>query len=409
MFVHNSPTKKLNDIKTLKSELSILNILSVLFQIPEARETAQKASSDLARITKVIDGFYQLLGKNNWICFSSMNLDRLESISSHQSPEAAERELIAYLKEEGVLERMITQLNRFPDMRPRLNLLRKAEQDYLDGRYYSSVLVTISVMDGFVNDIDKHDRHGLHTRKPEDVLTNDRVSTVWEGLPSAVSVFNKSIHKRIDEPIYDVYRHGIMHGMLTNFDNDIVASKAWCMLFAVADWADSKAMLSSKQGESPIFLDALKKLASIKKGNEETDRMLDMWVAHEVDLENPANKHDKLVIETCNSFFEAWKKGNYGKLAEFFPENPANTLRKQAGIARKYYSSYPIVSFEILNIDRCAAAIAQIKVKLTSNDNEWIASMRLVRQNENIAVAEWEPGSWKVIEYAVAPFKPVEE
>ena len=47
---------------------------------------------------------------------------------------------------------MITRMNRFPDMRPRIPLLEKAEQDYLQGRYYSSILVTATVMDEFVDD-----------------------------------------------------------------------------------------------------------------------------------------------------------------------------------------------------------------------------------------------------------------
>jgi hypothetical protein len=37
--------------------------------------------------------------------------------------------------------------------------------------------------------------------------------------------------------VFDVYRHGIVHGTVSRFDNVVVATKAWKMLFAVADWA----------------------------------------------------------------------------------------------------------------------------------------------------------------------------
>ena len=33
---------------------------------------------------------------------------------------------------------------------------------------------------------------------------------------------------------------GIMRGMVIDYDNDVVASKAWCMLFAVGDWVDAE-------------------------------------------------------------------------------------------------------------------------------------------------------------------------
>lgn len=46
---------------------------------------------------------------------------------------------------------------------------------------------------------------------------------------------------------YSVFRHGIMHGMVTNFDNEVVASKAWCMLFAVCDWVDA---IEADKGEA---------------------------------------------------------------------------------------------------------------------------------------------------------------
>lgn len=49
-------------------------------------------------------------------------------------------------------------------MQPRIGLLQKALADYEAGRYYSTVLVLLSVTDGFVNDLDTAARQGLYTR-----------------------------------------------------------------------------------------------------------------------------------------------------------------------------------------------------------------------------------------------------
>lgn len=139
---------------------------------------------------------------------------------------SAEAELIAFLKEGETIGAALNRLNRYEDMRPRLPLLRKAAEDYFEGRYYSVVLVLIAVMDGFVNDSDKSIRRGLHTRDPEEMHTEDCVATMWNGLPAVQAAFTKSFRAREDSEVHSVFRHGIMHGMVTNFDNEVVASKA---------------------------------------------------------------------------------------------------------------------------------------------------------------------------------------
>lgn len=42
-----------------------------------------------------------------------------------------------------------------------------------------------------------------------------------------------------------------MHGMVIDYDNDVVALKAWCMLFAVGDWVDTEARKRETEDEDP--------------------------------------------------------------------------------------------------------------------------------------------------------------
>ena len=58
------------------------------------------------------------------------------------------------------------------------------------------------------------------------------------GLTHSMKTFRTTIKKRVDDEVFEVYRHGIVHGAVVNFDNVVVATKAWNMLFAVADWAN---------------------------------------------------------------------------------------------------------------------------------------------------------------------------
>lgn len=371
-------------------------------------EATKHVSAELDRIVDIVKEFYRVLGKRNWVFFDALNLDRVEKIVSMPSPQEAESELISYLKEQGTLEKMITMLNCFPEMRPRLDLLRKAEQDYLSQRYYSSVLVTVSVMDGFVNDLFKDERRGLHARTPEDMRAEDCIAAIWEGLPSVQQTFTKSVHKRIDEPIYEVYRHAIMHGMATDFDNDVVASKAWCMLFAVCDWAKAK-LKSRDVSEKPVDLkQALADYVEIQKRNDEQKKRLAKWKPHVVDLDNPS-AGDVELINDCESFFTAWVSKNYGELGSFFPNSAGYRASAQAGKAREYYAPHPITGFVIERINRTAASVAQVKARVASDNGGWVASIRFVRFDGDNLAADWESGKWKVMQYATSPFIDVGE
>lgn len=155
----------LPSVKELRRNAFGLGIIGTLFGIDGARMAALEVRNDLADLCGIVDGFYHLLGDKNWVFSNALNLERMRAVVSGLTPEDAERALVEYLKEEGVLHQMIIRLNRFPDMRPRISLLEKAERDYLDGRYYSSVLVTVSVMDGFVNDVSKLEGRRGFTRK----------------------------------------------------------------------------------------------------------------------------------------------------------------------------------------------------------------------------------------------------
>lgn len=156
-----------------------------------------------------------------------------------QPVDAAERTLIDYYKGDDVLAFMTRALRSLPGMAPRMGLIERARRDYVAGRYYSTVLLLIAVMDGFVNDMDTARRRGLHARDDDEMSAWDSVVGHHLGLAKAHRTFTKTFSKTSEKEIHELYRNGIVHGTLTNFDNDIVATKAWNRLFAVADWAKS--------------------------------------------------------------------------------------------------------------------------------------------------------------------------
>lgn len=398
-------TGSLPSIVSLRKEVKRLRMVASVLHLDDVMENAQDAEKKLDELVALVDDFYRLLGNRNWVFSDALNLDRMKVVVSKPSPEESEQELIAYLREDDVLHGMINRLRRFPDMRTRLPLLQKAEHDFLDGRYYSSVLVTISMMDGFVNDAFKDERRGLASRSPEEMSVEDCAAAVWNGLPLVQRVFTKSFRKRCDHTVFEVYRHGIVHGMITDYDNVVVASKAWCMLFAVVDWVDARTKeREAKDNESEKLFKTIANSIDMRVKMDEWDKKLDEWRAHFVDIDNPSDP-DKEVLDSCVSYLEAWKTNNFGQLGSFFPNFIRKSPRAQAGEARSLYSSHPICRYSIERVERPAAAQALMTVRLYNDASAWTAMIPLSKFNGVNPVPEWESGEWKVVRYGVAPFE----
>ncbi len=399
----------LPSFREMKQGLDAVRVFGALFNKKDVQKEADIIETEMNALSGLIDGYYELLGSRNWIFSDYLSLEKMETVIDSSTPEEAEKKLIDYFKEDEVLDTAIMRLNKFPDMRPRIPLLKKAKQDFLEGRYYSSVLVTISVMDGFVNDAFKEERKGLHARTEDEMHTDDCVATVFNGLPSVQGVFRKSFHKLNDEPIFDVYRNGIMHGMLTNYDNDVVASKAWCMLFAVCDWVESRRKEMEQPEPAKVNpFEVLNAYAENKRKRVDFDKHFEKWKKHDIDLDAPTEP-DREVLESIKDYFESWCNKNYGGLARCFHDSSHAAIRKLAGEAREFYSEHPLNDYKIVEVVRPAPARAESIVKITSDNKSWTASICFVRQNDEGPVAEWEEGKWKVVHYATDPFRDTNE
>ena len=118
----------------------------------------------------------------------------------------------------------------------------------------SAAFHLIAVMDGFVNDFEPDVRRGLASRDPDSMTAWDSVVGHHLGLTNALKDYQKTIKKRVDEEVLELHRHGIVHGAITKFDNVVVATKAWNMLFAVADWATATTKARQPEAPKPTLL-----------------------------------------------------------------------------------------------------------------------------------------------------------
>lgn len=325
---------------------------------------------------------------------NDMQLIDIRAVIDTDDPETAERRLIGYYQADGRLASSIRALDRFDAMRPRHRLLQYAHDDYEAGRYYSTVLILIAVMDGFVNDSETSVRRGLHARPVEEMVAWDSVVGHHLGLSHAHETFRKSFYKTSEDEVTEVYRNGIMHGVLVNFDNEVVATKAWNRLFAVADWAGAR-INQAKPGEpEPSLRESFSRWQAIQAEKER----IRAWQPHdhEVELGNP-DQHDLVVA--CADFLERWQRKQYGPLGQlFFDLRPDRaTVGQQASLARDLYSPYELRSWSIHRRRHTAASVAHVDATLIVGDSEHEVALRWIHvDSEGAPVIEGEGGMWKL-------------
>jgi hypothetical protein len=347
-----------------------------------------------------IDAFYELLSDRHWIFHDQLNMEKVGDLILLDGA-AAEESLIDQYRDPESLRFMMMGLNGLDAMVPRMELVRKAQEDYEAGRYYAVVLVLLAVMDGFVNDVETAQRKGLHAREPEEMAAWDSVVGHHRGLAHAHSNFTRSSRKTSGGPLYDLERHGIVHGMLVNFDNVVVATKAWNRLFAVADWARS--LEKQKADSEPKPQTSWRELFKQIVHNEETKRAIAAWHPSVVRAADDGFDADEVVLRT-KALFDAWRASNYGAIAGFLsPRVAEDTVAKTAGAVREQYAEFELKSANVEQASYEAAAVCVIDAVLQvacfgeDEPKQRRARVRWIRETEDGSPAAPNvEGTWKL-------------
>lgn len=369
----------LPSVQEMEQQLASFESFSSLLP-KDSREQLNDLAGKLRQITQTVDRFYELLGERNWVFTDNFNLPAIEQVISTSETTIAEARLIEYYKTANHIAFSILRLRRLDAMKPRIELLEKALDDYKAGRYYSTVLVLLSVMDGFVNDLDKSARKGLHTRGAEDMVAWDSMAGHHLGLAHAHQSFTKGCYKTDTGKVTDLFRHGIMHGTLVNFDNDVVATKAWNRLFAICDWAEARKRHAEPSEPAPSLDESLKRYWEAQRQNAK----LDEWQPFE--YEPSQNGEDPSEVATrCEDFLEAWHKKRWNLVGGHFISHGDTrpSANKLAVEAKSLYSPLSLSSWKILRVRHVAMAIAHADVELRVDDSTYQTDLRWVRVDES--------------------------
>ena len=232
-------------------------------------------------------------------------------------------------------------------------------------QFDSAALHLIAVMDGFVNGFEPDARRDLSSRDPDDMTAWDSVVGHHLGLTNALKAYNKPIKKRVDEEVYELHRHGIVHGTITRFDNVVVATKAWNMLFAVVDWAAATGKACQPEAPKPTLRETFQQMGTTAR----MKKMLEAWKSSRLS-DSDAGFEDHEIHSLTVEFLTSWRERNFGALARFPMRqfgNRETTPGKMAGQLRKDFEGFVLSEFRVPELENTAPAIWVSRGEATVN------------------------------------------
>ena len=320
----------------------------------------------LTHLVAVVDRFYDRLGSRNWIFHESLNVSAVEAILEHETTsEEAEQRFIEIYRNEDYLAFWSRRLYSVDGLRERAHQVERAREHYSAGQFDSAALHLIAVMDGFVNDFEPDLRRDLSSRDPDAMTAWDSVVGHHLGLTNALKAYNKTIKKRVDEEVYELHRHGIVHGTITRFDNVVVATKAWNMLFAVVDWAVATGKARQPEAPKPTLGETFRQMDT----NARIKKMLQGWKASRLSDSDDSFEDHEIYLLTVE-FLTSWRERNFGALARFPSRQfgkQETTLGRMAGQVREVFDGFMLSEFRVTELENTAPAIWVSRGEATVN------------------------------------------
>lgn len=347
--------------------------------------------AELLSTFETIEKFYALLGERNWIFHSILPWKKIRDIlrGSKTNENAADlvESKILDLYDEKLINAGITHLKSIPSsdgsdkngsFLDRTQLLWKARDLYLMEQWGACIFYLLATMDGAVNDfcLDNSGKNSLFRRNGKTIVAYDSYVGHQRGLSNVLSTANTNVTQlpvlsaqEINALLSEnsnsatgilggmlaernIRRNGIMHGMLINFDNKILAAKAWNLTFSIGDWMNSMIEANKPQEPAPttwqVFTSAMKSYDSSQKYR----RNRKAHTSYTLKSENPAILSHPIWLRTT-AFLKIWERGQWGLMREFGNDKlfPFWWSAKHDGDIKKHFEKHRISNPEIIKID----------------------------------------------------------
>lgn len=370
------------------------------------RPRVLEAQRDLTALCDLVDEFYGLLGERHWVFHDALPTADVRALldQSGQDAAAAEQRFIALHTDGDRLTFWVRQLRYRGGFRERHHQIARALTHYQDEEFDSCVLHLIAVMDGFVNDFQPAVRKGLASRDFDDMVAWDSVVGHHQGFTHALRPFHRTFKKRVDDQVFEVHRHGIVHGAVVKFDNVVVATKAWNLLFAVRDWAVAVERAANPPEPTPTWRDAAATLWRHAKAKNYREQF------EPLSVDSGDSGFGELdVVRRARAFLEAWEKGRWAILAEGFPPKLLDNMTSEGERAvwvKSTYELHPLRAFEISGVEFPEANVAVVRGFASIGGRSGPIALRWLhwRPDEALALPNEEDAEWFIGVYAPQAF-----
>lgn len=418
--IENNPSNKkfkeeIQGAKGIKFIASILSPFSKTAKnVVDVMKDFDKIEEEFNTISKSPDLFNHYFGDLGWIAHESINhtlmLECIDLAKNNQIKLAEEKLANYYTTKE--MHWLVRMTYGTPEFRKRNELINLAYEDTINERFYSAVLILLTIIDGSVNDIDK--QKGFFT-ETTDLTAWDSIAGHSSGLSKLRDILNSTRKSTNEDEIFLPYRNGILHGRDINYNNKYVAGKLWLTLFAINDWV--RALKKNKENakkevKQKTFYEILSDYQKWQVRKEEMDEKMDLWKHREIILnENIPTKGNIDDYEDFTPEKDAirlmiyWKRKNYGEIAKLIaPFSKEFNFKKEAGRVRQVFEGKDLKNYEIVSIEHLAPAIAEIKMKVdvSFQEKEYTKEimLRLIYQNEDgeTMVFGQKGGKWKFVD-----------
>ncbi len=371
----------------------------------ERRQSILQLEQKMIALCDLVDRFYDVLGERHWIFTDHLHLSAVESLFANR-PSASEAEA-------GIIDIVASRLHGsfwhiglfgHEAMRARRTNLERARQHYLDEQWDSCALVLVAAMDGFVNDVEVANRKGLHARDPEEMVVWDNVAGHHKGLAAVMSVFRRPISKRRDEQVFEVHRHGIVHGTIVNYNNQVVATKAWNMLFAVADWATAKEKHAQPTETPPTVAGTFAMLMEHVRYKRYSESF-EPWQA----TTDQKIFADLAVVKEASKFLDSWHAGRWAIVAESLPPSALRrtaTVGDRAVAAKRIFAPSPLADYAVTGVSFPRASVAVLHGTATIGSETGRIEIRWMHESANgrLSMPNDTDSRWVLAVYAPHTF-----
>jgi hypothetical protein len=419
--------KPIKDIPSLKKfHEDAQNFLALKNEWPSLRPLFKVLGADVEKIDDVLrqveplvektneltslpDEFNDLFSEKGWIMYSRMNIDlarKAIELGNSGKLDEAERILIEFYSPEEV-QRELKSMISVEAFRIRIPLAEKALIDFKEERFYSTVLVVLSLLDGMVNEI----IHKGFFAKDVDLTAWDSVAAHSKGLQKLISVMSKSRTLTVIDTIDIPYRNGIMHGMDLGYDNRAVAVKAWVALFATRDWA-VKAERNQIEAPPEKPEKTWKEVFAQWQENERDKKAIENWQSRNIIIGktvtiygDPADYDDNTPERKLSEFFHYWKSDNYGFMAKCIHSQTGDPVNLFPRYVREEYYGKHLKSWQLSEIEDVSPAVTLISVSASYEENELtytklLQARMILHDDNNIVFIRGKPGSrWSLVSW----------